>query len=56
MRKLLQRLLKKPLTWMGNYLAASPKKEVVNKSLTNLFDCIKKKTIQSYQINKHRSA
>jgi len=28
---------------MGNYLAASPKKEVVNKSLTNLFDCIKKK-------------
>ncbi|MEO6583704.1 MAG: metallophosphoesterase [Ferruginibacter sp.] len=37
MRKLLQLLLRKPLTWMGNYLAASPKKEIVFASLTNLY-------------------
>jgi len=43
MRKILQYLLKKPLTWMGNYLAASPKKEIVNKSLSSLYDSSKKK-------------
>ncbi len=37
MRKLLQYLLKKPLTWMGNKLAASPKKEIVYSSLTHLY-------------------
>ncbi|MCP9752693.1 metallophosphoesterase [Ferruginibacter sp. HRS2-29] len=37
MRKVLQYLLKRPLTWMGNKLAASPKKEVVFKSLTTLY-------------------
>jgi UDP-2,3-diacylglucosamine pyrophosphatase LpxH len=37
MRKLLQRLLKKPLTWMGNKLAASPKKEIVDRSLDDLY-------------------
>lgn len=37
MRRLLQRLLKKPLTWLGNYLAAAPKKENVFASLTDLY-------------------
>ncbi|MDB5201925.1 MAG: hypothetical protein JWQ27_1334 [Ferruginibacter sp.] len=37
MRKFLQYLLKRPLTWIGNYLAASPKKEVVYKSLSGLY-------------------
>ncbi|MEO6490670.1 MAG: metallophosphoesterase [Ferruginibacter sp.] len=36
MRKLLQYLLKRPLTWMGNKLAAAPKKEAVERSLTDL--------------------
>jgi UDP-2,3-diacylglucosamine pyrophosphatase LpxH len=45
MRKLLQRLLRKPLTWMGNKLAAAPQKELVFKSLSALFrDSNKKKT------------
>ena len=43
MRKFLQFLLKKPLTWMGNYLAASPKKEIVEKSLSKLYNSSKKK-------------
>lgn len=43
MRKILQRLLKKPLTWMANYLAASPKKEIVFKSLSALYRSSKKK-------------
>ena len=42
MRKLLQRLLKKPLTWIGNRLAASPKKEIVDRSLTALYNNSKK--------------
>lgn len=42
MRKFLQRLLKKPLTWMGDRLSASPKKEVVNKSLSKLYSKSKK--------------
>lgn len=37
MRKILQRLLKKPLTWLGNYLAAAPKKENVFASLSDLY-------------------
>ena len=37
MRKLLQYLLKRPLTWMGNSLAASPKRESVFKSLSKLY-------------------
>lgn len=36
MRKLLQSILKRPLTWMGNKLAASPKRETVFASLTEL--------------------
>ena len=39
MRKILQRLLTKPLTWMADYLAASPKRENVFKSLTDLYSC-----------------
>lgn len=42
MRKLLQRLLKRPLTWIGNHLSASPKKEVVFKSLGRLYDSRRK--------------
>ncbi len=38
MRKILQYLLKVPLTWLANYLSAAPKKEVVFKSLTQLYD------------------
>lgn len=37
MRRILQRLLRQPLTWIGNYLSASPKKEIVIKSLSNLY-------------------
>jgi UDP-2,3-diacylglucosamine pyrophosphatase LpxH len=37
MRKILQYLLKKPLTWMGNKLAASPKREMVFDSLSKLY-------------------
>ena len=37
MRKILQYLLKRPLTWMGNYLSASPKRESVFKSLSKLY-------------------
>lgn len=37
MRKLLQFLLKRPLTWMANNLSASPEKEAVFNSLTKLF-------------------
>ncbi|RYD83155.1 MAG: metallophosphoesterase, partial [Sphingobacteriales bacterium] len=37
MRKLLQYLLTKPLTWMANKLAASPKQEIVFKSLSQLY-------------------
>ncbi len=37
MRKLLQGLLKKPLTWMANRLAASPRREIVFKSLSELY-------------------
>ena len=42
MRKLLQFLLKKPLTWIGNRLAASPKKDIVDRSLTTLYNSSKK--------------
>jgi hypothetical protein len=37
MRKILQYLLTKPLTWMANKLAASPKQEMVHHSLTQLY-------------------
>lgn len=43
MRKLLQYLLKRPLSWMGNNLSASPKQEAVFKSLTRLYKSIGKK-------------
>ncbi|HRD58808.1 MAG TPA: metallophosphoesterase [Ferruginibacter sp.] len=38
MRKLLQYLLKKPLTWMANKLAASPRPDMVSSSLTQLYN------------------
>jgi hypothetical protein len=37
MRKLLQYLLKKPLLWLANHFSAAPKKEIVFKSLTDLY-------------------
>jgi len=43
MRKLLQRLLTKPLMWISNRLAASPRKELVFKSLTQLHKTGQKK-------------
>lgn len=38
MRKFLRYLFAKPLTWIGNKLSAKPKKEIVFKSLTALYD------------------
>ena len=38
MRKFLRYLLARPLTWIGNKLSAKPKKEIVFKSLTALYD------------------
>ena len=37
MRKLLQYLLKRPLLWLANRFSAAPQKEIVFKSLTNLY-------------------
>jgi UDP-2,3-diacylglucosamine pyrophosphatase LpxH len=37
MRRILQYLLKKPLTWLAEYLSAAPKKEAVFKSLSKLY-------------------
>ncbi len=42
MRKLLQYLLKRPLTWMANTLSAKPEKETVFRSLTKLYNSNKK--------------
>ena len=42
MRKLLQYIFKKPLTWMANTLSAKPEKEAVFASLTKLYNCSKK--------------
>jgi predicted phosphodiesterase len=44
MRKLLQYLFKRPLTWMGNTLSAKPQKEAVFNSLTKLYNSSKKNT------------
>ena len=38
MRKILQKILSKPLTWIGNYLAASPNQTMVSKSLSALYN------------------
>jgi len=48
MRRILQHLLRKPLTWIANYLATSPKKEVVFKSLSKLYQ--KRKNKKSRQV------
>ena len=48
MRRILQHLLRKPLTWVANYLAASPKREVVFKSLSRLYQ--KRKNKKSRQV------
>jgi hypothetical protein len=37
MRKLLQYLLKRPLLWLANHFSAAPKKEIVFKSLSDLY-------------------
>ena len=42
MRKLLQYLFKRPLTWMANTLSAKPEKEAVFKSLSKLYSSSKK--------------
>jgi hypothetical protein len=43
MKKLLQRLLKKPVTWLAERLSASPKKDKVFASLTELLKNIRNK-------------
>ncbi len=43
MRKFLQWILKRPLTWLANYLSASPEKTLVHKSLSRLYRYGKKK-------------
>lgn len=40
MRKILQRLLKKPIAWMAIKLSSSPRKKQVFASLSHLLDCI----------------
>ena len=42
MRKLLQYLFKRPLTWMANTLSAKPEKKTVFKSLSKLYNSTKK--------------
>lgn len=42
MRKLLQYLFRRPLTWMANNLSAKPEKEAVFKSLTSLYGSARK--------------
>ena len=42
MRKLLQQLLKRPITWVGDHFGASAKKESVDRSLTDLYENSKK--------------
>jgi predicted phosphodiesterase len=42
MRKILQYLLKRPLTWMGNKLSSSPQRAEVFKSLSKLYHRINK--------------
>ena len=48
MRKILQYLLKRPLTWAANKLAASPKKEIVFRSLTQLYEEELAQKVSSY--------
>lgn len=43
MRRIFQYLLRRPLTWMANKLAASPKREVVYRSLSRLYRSSNKK-------------
>jgi hypothetical protein len=42
MRKMLRYLLKRPLNWMANHFSAAPQKEIVFKSLTNLYNTTEK--------------
>ncbi len=42
MRKLLQYFFRKPLTWMANTLSAKPEKEAVFRSLSRLYNSVKK--------------
>ncbi len=42
MRKLLQYLFRRPLTWMANTLSAKPEKEAVFRSLSKLYNSVKK--------------
>ncbi len=51
MRKLLQYLFKKPLTWMANTLSAKPEKEAVFTSLSKLYNSSKKNAKRVCSIN-----
>jgi predicted phosphodiesterase len=51
MRKLLQYIFKKPLTWIATTLSAKPKKEAVFASLTKLYNSSKKNSKRVFTIN-----
>jgi len=51
MRKFLQYLFRKPLTWMADSLSAKPKKEAVFKSLSKLYNSAKKNSKRIHCIN-----
>jgi predicted phosphodiesterase len=55
MRKLLQYLFKRPLTWMANTLSAKPEREAVFSSLSKLYNSTKKnsKRVCSISIDVH---
>lgn len=50
MRKLLQYLFRRPLTWMANTLSAKPEKEAVFRSLSKLYNSTKKNSKRVYSI------
>ena len=51
MRRLLQYLFKRPLTWMANTLSAKPEKEAIFKSLSKLYNSTKKNNTRVCVLN-----
>ena len=50
MRKLLQYLFRRPLTWIANTLSAKPEREAVFRSLSKLYNSTKKNSKRVYNI------
>ncbi len=50
MRKLLQYLFRRPLTWVANTLSAKPERKTVFKSLSNLYNSSKKNSKRVYTL------